>query len=96
MLSRGFIRNSLSAYEVGEFELLRLLLVVGLFYRVEGCGTEADAAFVEWPPRPSSSGKRWRICGLGRRFKPHTMQSRARGKKDPCQKYYTTEEELVV
>ncbi|KAH0771900.1 hypothetical protein KY290_015881 [Solanum tuberosum] len=30
------------------------------------------------PPRPSSSGKRWRICGLGRRFKPHTMQSEAR------------------
>ncbi|KAK4721500.1 hypothetical protein R3W88_011733 [Solanum pinnatisectum] len=29
------------------------------------------------PPRPSSSGKRWRICGLGRRFKPHTMQSEA-------------------
>jgi len=30
------------------------------------------------PPRPSSSGKRWKICGLGRRFKPHTMQSEAR------------------
>ncbi|WMV18963.1 hypothetical protein MTR67_012348 [Solanum verrucosum] len=29
------------------------------------------------PPRPSSSGKRWRICGLGRKFKPHTMQSEA-------------------
>ncbi|KAK6782053.1 hypothetical protein RDI58_019849 [Solanum bulbocastanum] len=29
------------------------------------------------PPRPSSSGKRWRICGLSRRFKPHTMQSEA-------------------
>ncbi|WMV54637.1 hypothetical protein MTR67_048022 [Solanum verrucosum] len=25
--------------------------------------------------RLSSSGKRWRICSLGRRFKPHTMQS---------------------
>ncbi|WMV13680.1 hypothetical protein MTR67_007065 [Solanum verrucosum] len=31
------------------------------------------------PPRPSSSGKRWRICGLGRKFKSHTMQSEARG-----------------
>ncbi|WMV38555.1 hypothetical protein MTR67_031940 [Solanum verrucosum] len=29
------------------------------------------------PPRPSSSGKRRRICGLGRRFMPHTMQSEA-------------------
>ncbi|KAH0682875.1 hypothetical protein KY290_021473 [Solanum tuberosum] len=28
---------------------------------------------IELPPRPSSSGKRWRICGLGCRFKPHTM-----------------------
>ncbi|KAH0746189.1 hypothetical protein KY285_007846 [Solanum tuberosum] len=26
----------------------------------------------------SSSGKRWRICGIGRRFKPQTMQSEAR------------------
>ena len=29
-------------------------------------------------PRPSKSGKRWRICGLGRRYKPHTMQRKAR------------------
>ncbi|KAG5610127.1 hypothetical protein H5410_021408 [Solanum commersonii] len=30
------------------------------------------------PPRLSSSGKMWRICGLGRKFNPHTMQSEAR------------------
>ncbi|WMV58804.1 hypothetical protein MTR67_052189 [Solanum verrucosum] len=30
------------------------------------------------PPRLSSSGKRWRICGLGHRFNPNTMQSEAR------------------
>ncbi|KAG5627682.1 hypothetical protein H5410_012900 [Solanum commersonii] len=33
-------------------------------------------------PRPSSSGKRWRICGLGHKFKPHTMQSKARIKSN--------------
>ncbi|KAG5606105.1 hypothetical protein H5410_027597 [Solanum commersonii] len=32
----------------------------------------------KWSPRLSSSGKRWRICGLGRRFKPYTMQREAR------------------
>ncbi|WMV47091.1 hypothetical protein MTR67_040476 [Solanum verrucosum] len=33
---------------------------------------------ISLPPRPSSSGKRWRICGLGRRLNPQTMQSEAR------------------
>ncbi|WMV58801.1 hypothetical protein MTR67_052186 [Solanum verrucosum] len=31
----------------------------------------------ETAPRLSSSGKRWRLCGLGHRFNPHTMQSEA-------------------